>query len=347
MSDKKLDLHFRPGDMKGFTASNIQRFSELNPACIVRELLQNSLDAARDAKHEKAIVHFELENRPLTDVPAIESYRKAVLNAIRDQSKRSKGKLKAKDKIVVNTIKQCLAKDSIEFISILDNGLGLSQRRMENLLSDGAHDKETETSTGTVGNGHLSTIPASDLRYILYGGISEGRRIAAGHAVLASFEQNDSITGNDGYYVEGFGKGFDKLFDFPSGDGIVQVIGEKLDWIEANSKSGAAVIIPGFNKFRNSDADLWSTIQEAAACNFLVAITDGHLEITYKDHIEDKEGRLNKSNIKNVFEGKLTSQKQAKGSLPGKWATEGYQTITSGKTNLVETGFGKVEVIVS
>ena len=345
MTDKKLDLYFRPGDMKGFTASGIQRFSELNPACVVRELIQNSLDAARDAKNEKAIVHFELESRPLTDVPAIESYRRHVQSAIRDQSKRSNGKLKAKDKIVVNTINQCLAKDHIEFISILDNGLGLNQRRMESLLSDGVHDKETETSTGTVGNGHFSAIPASDLRYILYGGISEGRRVASGHAVLASFEQNGSITGNDGYYVEGFGL-FDKLFDFPSGDGIEKVISEKLDWIEGNSKSGAAVIIPGFNRFRDGDADLWNTIQEAAACNFLVAITDGHLEITYKDHIDCKERSLNKSNIKNVFEGELASKQRAKDSLPGKWAAEGYRTITEETTKPVDTEFGKVEVLV-
>ena len=201
MSDKKLDLYFPAGSMEGFTSSGIQRFSGLYPACVVRELIQNSLDAARDAKHEKAIVHFELESRPLTDVPAIESYCKAVQSAITDQSKRSNGKLKTKVEIVVNTIKQCLAKKHIEFISVLDNGLGLNQQRMESILSDGVNDKETETSSGTVGNGHLSAIPASDLRYILYGGVSEGRRIASGHAILASFEQNDSITGSDGYYV--------------------------------------------------------------------------------------------------------------------------------------------------
>ena len=138
----------------------------------------------------------------------------------------------------------------------------------------------------------------------------------------------------------------DKLYDFPSGDDIAPLIDEKLDWIEENSKSGTAVIIPGFNRFRDSDTDLWRTIQGAAACNFLVAITDGNLEITYKDCIKGKTGKLDKSNIKNVFEGKLASQQRAKDSLPGKWAAEGYQTITSGKTNLVETGFGKVEVIV-
>ena len=348
MNGEKLDLHFPAGTMEGFTASGIQRFSELNPACIVRELIQNSLDAARDANHDKATVHFELESRPITDVPAIDSYRRAVQSAIRDQTKRRKGKpLQDKVKKVVGAIERCLAEDRIEFISILDNGLGLNQRRMESLLSDGVNDKQTETSTGTVGNGHFSAIPASDLRYILYGGISgDGKRIAAGHAILASFEQNDFRTGKDGYYVQGIGKSMDKLYDFPSGDDIEPLINEKLDWIEGNSKNGAAVIIPGFNRFRYSDADLWSIIQRAAACNFLVAITDGHLEITYKDHIEDIEEKLNKSNIKNVFEGKLASQKRSKDSLPGKWAAEGYQTIVEGEAKQVETGFGKVEVIV-
>ena len=348
MTDKKLDLHFPAGSMEGFTSSGIQRFSELNPACVVRELIQNSLDAARDANHDKAIVHFELESRPIKDVPAIDSYRRAVQSAIRDQTKRRKGKpLQDKVKKVVGAIERCLAEEHIEFISILDNGLGLNQQRMESLLSDGVNDKQTETSTGTVGNGHFSAIPASDLRYILYGGISgDGKRIAAGHAILASFEQNGFITGQDGYYVQGIGKSIDKLYDFPSGNAIEPLINEKLDWIAENSKSGAAVIIPGFNRFRDSNADLWNTIQNAVACNFLVAVTDGHLEITYKDHIEDKEKKLNKSNIKNVFEGVLANQKRSKDSLPGKWAAEGYQTIVEGKAEQIETGFGKVEVIV-
>ena len=69
---------------------------------------------------------------------------------------------------------------------MLDNGVGLNEQRMNALLSDGLSVKEGG-ATGTYGNGHSTAIPASDLRYVLYGGVTaDGQKTGAGHAVIAS-----------------------------------------------------------------------------------------------------------------------------------------------------------------
>ena len=54
------DLQFGPGDLSGFTSAGMAGFHDLNPTAVVRELLQNSLDAAREVNRDTANVRFEI-----------------------------------------------------------------------------------------------------------------------------------------------------------------------------------------------------------------------------------------------------------------------------------------------
>ena len=351
-NSNKPNLIFSPSNtMEGFTVASVQGFNDLNPAAVVRELIQNSLDAGREAGRDKTTVRFELEKVSRDKIPAFKSYCDAVSNVHRDQVEFFKNKnaeFPDQAKAVLDAINDCLDKDQVEVLSILDNGIGLNEQRMTGLLSDGMSIK-SGASSGAVGNGHITAILTSDLRYVLYGGVSDGKRIASGHAILATFKQDNKKMGKDGYYAFPPGPN-DDLYNYPSesypsGDYIERLIKEKLDWIETqfNSKSGAAVIIPGFNRFRErrrKNVSLWDVIKEAAACSFFVAIADDDLEITYKDHIEDKEEKLNKSNIKELFEGEFVS-KQLR-FLPGKRAAEAYKTATKGSAASVDVGCGEV-----
>ena len=117
-------------------------------------------------------------------MPGIDRYTEAFVAAIAFQ--KSGGVLPAKAKRVVDTIWKALDQDELRVLSVLDNGVGLDERRMTALLSDGVSAK-APNSAGTYGNGHSVAIPASDFRYVLYGGLTaSGDRIGAGHAVLAS-----------------------------------------------------------------------------------------------------------------------------------------------------------------
>ena len=84
----KAKLQFGPESrMSGFTALNTSSFNDLQPARIVRELLQNSLDAALDAGESTAIVCFRVSIIGNDDVPDLAGYKKALREAIRDNRK--------------------------------------------------------------------------------------------------------------------------------------------------------------------------------------------------------------------------------------------------------------------
>ena len=345
-NNKEPNLHFSPsGTLEGFTSAGVQGFNELNPAAIVRELIQNSLDAVREDKRSKAIVRFEMEEITPKDVPAIDAYRRAVKKAEQDQRKiQSDGSLPDQAAMVVDAIKNCLGKKKIKVLFVLDNGMGLDKRRMTGLLADG-YSAKSSAGAGAVGNGHLTAIPASDLRYVLYGGVcAGGKKIAAGHAILASFSERGTLMGKDGYYALAVKSSMDNPYDFPLEKQIDPLIKTKLDWIESEYKKGAAVIIPGFNQFREQGVDLWDVVKKASACSFFAAIADGHLEIVYRDG--DGEKKLHKSNIGEVFEGGIASEKRAKKFLSGSRAADAYRTAKEGEKHIIDVECGKVESII-
>ena len=78
MSGKKeADLRFGGTEtISGFGTYAEQ--TELNPTTIVRELVQNSLDAAKDAERKEAIIRFEIENCKTADIPAFDTYKKNI-----------------------------------------------------------------------------------------------------------------------------------------------------------------------------------------------------------------------------------------------------------------------------
>ena len=157
---------------------------QTNPAIIVRELIQNSMDASLEAGRSTCLVDFVLEDASLQEIPGIESYRVALANA----------KIAHKENIeaaeaTIERFENCLKKQCIPVLSVLDNGIGLDSSRMHSLLGDGTSDKTGASSNrgGSFGVGHYTTFPASDLRYIIYGGVTKnGSTCMSGHAVLAS-----------------------------------------------------------------------------------------------------------------------------------------------------------------
>lgn len=157
---------------------------QANPAIIVRELIQNSMDASIEAGRSSCIVDFVLEEVSLQELPGIESYRAALANA----------KIAHKDNLeaaeaTIERFENCLKKHSVPVLNVLDNGIGLDSSRMHSLLGDGTSDKTGASANrgGSFGVGHYTTFPASDLRYILYGGVTKnGATCMSGHAVLAS-----------------------------------------------------------------------------------------------------------------------------------------------------------------
>ena len=199
---QRPNLHFGTGDLSGFTPAGIAGFSDLNPTAVVRELLQNSLDAAREAGRDIAYIRFEVEEHPMRSIPGIQAYRDAFKCAVKDQQKLLGGKLPDQAIGIVDAIRTCLESEQCTTLFVLDNGIGLDKKRMQGILADGLSVK-SEAGTGAVGNGHLVVLPASDLRYVLYGGrTGQGKAIGSGHVVLASFQKRGVRKSKDGFFCQ-------------------------------------------------------------------------------------------------------------------------------------------------
>ena len=341
----ETDLRFGPGDLSGFTSAGMVGFHDLNPAAVVRELLQNSLDAAREARRGAAIVRFEIVKHDTSQIPGIKAYRSAFEQAEHSQRELSDGNLPDHAIGIVDAMRACLELSRCETLFVLDNGIGLDKNRMRSLLADGHSGKSVE-GTGAIGNGHLAIIPASDLRYVLYSGRTEnGEMIGAGHAVLASHEVDRKRKSKDGFYVRGLREDdFFEPFVFPQDGEIPDFIKCKLEWISGTWAPGAGsvVAVPGFNRFRRPGGPIWDVVSKAAACNFFAVIAEGYLRIEVVEG--DRTNILDQSNIEATLKTFAEEKRSRSKFLSGSRAWSAFETLRTGEVVAVSTDVGDIPV---
>ena len=350
MKEKKPSLLFGPGDVSGWTPVGISSFHGMKPTAAIRELIQNSLDAAVDVGEEVARMRFCIISQcPMNDIPAIRAYRNAFEKAT---SKDILDSVPPTDnsRAITDEIRACLGRKTCDILYVLDNGIGLNKERMQGLLSDGISIKSSD-ATGSYGNGHIVAFPASNLRYILYGGLADGQRIASGHAILASRrgDKKSALTlSKDGYFVKGLhGENlFKERYTFPENDEIPIVINKQLDWIDSNWGHGSVVMIPGFNYFREESENfsLTESVFRAAACNFFEAIYQGKLIIEVD--AGETRSRLDKNTLFTVLDKYKEEKRSSDLFLSGSKAYETFLTLRDGRSVEVKTDIGIVEVIV-
>lgn len=321
-------LLFGPGEPAGFTSVGVAGFQDLDPAAVVRELIQNSLDAASQAGRSVARVRFETRDHPLSVVPGISQYRRSFRRAVSAHSKASGGELPSQAAIVVDAIDRRLSKSRCTSLFVIDNGVGLDETRMSALLGDGLSIKDV-SSAGAFGNGHYVAIPVSDLRYILYGGVGPtGATICSGHAILASHMIKGETKGKDGYFACGFREGqLLERFEFAKDSHVPHYIGEKLHWIRSawEESSGSVIAIPAFNRFNIRDGlSVRQIVWKAAACNFFSAFSRGDLCI---EMVEDGTLKtLDQHSIEATLDS-VADQKRSRRFLSGSRARSAYESI--------------------
>ncbi len=336
------DLQFgHSTDRMGFTPAGIAAFSDLRPAAVVRELIQNSLDAALiEAGEACARVRFERDTCALEEIPGIDSYREAFRQAVEEQTPSGSARS------VVKRLQRTLRKQSHDLLLVIDNGVGLDSKRMSALLSDGVSAKSGNAS-GTFGNGHSVVVPASNLRYVMYGGLTaDGRSCGAGQAVLASHRVKDdwrSRSGRGVYLVSFKPSSDDVPFTLAHDDAIPPFILSAIQRIQTAHGHGAAVIIPAFNNFEHKQS-LREAVFRAASFNFFQAIHEGRLVVEVVDPKES--GELNSSTLREALapyrEERRTGRTGA--FLSGRKANEAYETLVDGESHEIETTQGVVNV---
>ena len=353
---KRLSLQFRPGDPSGFEGVTTAMFNDVSPARILREILQNSLDAAVEAGEETAKVRFEISPMEPGDLPDLAGYERAFREAIKyDQN--NNGHLSDPAQQVVDTIRNAL--DAVKagrhyLLSVLDNGVGFDERRLTAVLGDGSGAKQ-ERSAGSYGVGHFSAVTASDLRYVLYGGVSEkGKRVASGFTILAARPGRGHPLSARGFLVKKLLDGKNnKLYSFANGKEIPSIVANALNQVRRSWRHGSAVIIPAFNHFGNDVKALTDIITRVAAFNFSVAIHDGELEVEVD--LEQLPGgaitRIDRSNLAVVLEKEgqrrraFRSDSWYRGLRPsGQDAFSAYQALSRGERALVNAVIGQADV---
>ena len=346
----------------GFAATATAFFDDLRPARIVRELLQNSIDAAADAREAVARVRFRVTMISPETVPDIRGYTKAFREAIQF-GKKVGGGLSTPDQRIVNRISAALARlenDGDYMLAVMDNGVGLNDERMTAILGDGISNK-SGSSAGSYGVGHFTAVPTSDLRYLLYGGVqSDGRRIAAGAAFIASRRGSGNLFAARGYLIKKLGTGKPgKVFEFIDVADIPSTLADDLHAVQKEWGHGTVIHIPAFNWFGDEEErwSLWSIVSKVAAYNFVVAIQRGELEIevdegsAYVEGDEQSIMRLDRDTIGDVLDSEADRRRAARGDSffaglrpSGAVAHSIYQVLIRGESRVVETEFGDVTV---
>lgn len=320
------------------TAGQPQGFSTLamaqwdgKPEPIVRELLQNCLDAAREVGRARAEVCFTIAERPLADLPGIDAYR-AAFAAARDE--RAEGLQSAGEKRAIECIESVLAGDRARFLFCRDNGRGLDTKGLDRVLTEGNTDKER--GGGTTGVGHLTAFAAADLRYVLYAGRSRENGVSheavSGHAVLASHrspDDPDTGIGGDGYLLL---PGQRSLF--VQGDkypGTVPFLfADEMARIE---DTGSVVCIAGFNSFRDKPTRAVESIRRAAATHFLAAIAQGGMVVRVRD-ADGKETVVDRDALEGILgHVSIRDQRRRDGGalVPGQQVWRAWQCFESGR----------------
>ena len=345
-------LHFTPaGTNEGFRSAGLAIYSNLDPDTLLREIFQNAVDASIADKPIRIRIRFETIQ--IRDLPAIADYKRALDEAIETQSE-----LGALNNAlnVSNAMKQCLQSEKLNVLWISDNGIGLSPQHMVRLLGDGQSAKQDATNSGAFGNGHITVFPASDLRYLLYGGVSEKEgivsKIFAGHTILASRQSKatNSAYGKDGYLLQSLNP--DDLFDrfefcdHPPDSPLMET---KMTEIEKDFGTGSCVGILGFNHF-NRDwgiEDTVKTIERVAAVHFLPLVFEGELELSIFN--EEKHIRtVNRDRLHDILH-QFKDQRRRRNKSIGPNGRQSWATLDAherGERTRLETSLGSIRALV-
>ena len=350
----KPTIQFKIGSDEGFSNSDLTKFSG-NSASAIRELVQNSLDASVENENEVAKVDFIVERTDIKKIPGIKQYKVALEAAVREHS----GHGQQGDNIAAS-LQGAIENEESFTLFVIDNGIGFDEDNLSAIYSNGISLKGSSMSAGSFGNGHLTTFSLSDLQYVLYGGISAGKKkiankgkiIFGGHAIIASHwgeiaskpGQKRSL-GKDGYYVSGLnaeGLFGEDAFVFPDKDDMPNFIGDKIKIIR-EWESGSVIAIPAFNHFGRDPYEVMDLIIDSVAINFFVAIHQGRLCITVS--IDGKKKTISQEKLKECLEScKEKKRRSVIGFPSGYTAWNSYQTLLRGESKTITTSQGKIDM---
>ncbi len=330
------ELYFRAGETEGFTSKKLADKKEgyANP---IRELLQNSLDASKEAKNDKCEINIYIEQIDKKDIPHIGDYENILNQAIQYHSHGGSYGRNAKQ--TVDFIKEALKEDKLDILMFVDNGRGMSPKILNGLIGERSV-KSNESSGGSFGVGHLSSYFLSSLRYVLYASKYKKngsiKTLYSGSPILAGYEDKDEIPrGSVGRILEQIPDNELKpTYAFP--EIFPNFMQSKMDEVE----TGSMVTILGLNSNWNKEADY------AIVSNFFYAIKNKQLIVNI--HNNNILISIDESGIEKILE-KNKDGKMATGDkiLANQYIYQSWLTVKdSDLKKYIELGNGDDKVCV-
>lgn len=268
-------LYFRLGRMKGFTSSELADKKEgyANP---IRELLQNSLDASREADNAVCEINICIETIPKSKIPHINEYENILGKTI--QTTKNRGGYNPNVQQRVASIKKALEQEEIKVLMLADNGKGMQKKQLDGLLDEVSIKDDETGSGGSFGVGSLSSYSLSSLRYVLYATKYDDngtiKPLYTGSPILAGYIDDDgSERGNRGVIVKEKPV-IEKAPDLQYPEEFPDFIKPRMDKLD----KGTMVVILGLSEQWDDEA------KYAIASNFFHALAYGSLTIKFNIH---------------------------------------------------------------
>jgi len=345
MTNNQADLYFGQTHQPcGFTSGAVAQFDGSEEP-VVRELLQNSLDAARDAGRS-AEVRFVIDEIPGSALPGWSTYQKVFKEAKEQRHRWHDGKPSHDEKTVIDRIAETIKSPMIPILLCIDNGHGLNGKRMDALLTPGNTSKG-EQGAGSFGLGHHAAFGASNLRYVIYA--SKYREdeellvIASGHTILATHCDFKLSSANhlaaDGYWLR---RGLEEsAFDGSSKSYPTVPPDLLMPHLDTVQDTGTVVCMAGFNDFRRDESDSASgdLICRVAAANFSAAVHEGILTVQVQDERNGAELIVDRETLSRLLEP-ISGQRKAskKGQIRGELAYNAWKTVSEGLLTEISEG---------
>lgn len=315
-------LYFSYGRGESFTSIKLanKKNGYSNP---IRELMQNSLDASREARNDKCIVDIYIEKIKKIELPNINDYEEALENSIKLLT--SRGGYTSGNKQIVDNIKKELKKDSIDILMFVDNGTGMGREKLENLLDEISNHAD-ENAGGSYGVGHLSSYYLSSLQYVLYATkYNKNNKIEnlfTGSAILAGHEKQETLRGSKGRIVAEIPENeANPEFEYPKI--FPEFIQSKMNKLNT---TGSMVVILGLNEQWNEDAEY------AIASNFFHTISYGGLEVNI--HQNNKLTKIDNKKLENLLHSRKDGSNAKDAILSGQDFYQAYQTIQNSQDTI-------------
>lgn len=309
--------------VEGFTDLNVGYRSKESAHQIVRELLQNSLDAQSN-RAESVNVNIDVTFCSKSDIPDIEGYQ-AAFDASRSAHNRT-----GDDKKIINAISKSLDDEKVRVLFCRDDGRGMNSREMNNLLSIAVSEKE-DGLAGSYGLGHLFAFRASDLSYILYASVSKrGETIVSGEVQLASHKLGEHYRHKVGHYALSIDMDGDKPVRKFSSE-VPKLLKDQVEKIRNSATgTGTVVAILGFNNFNLSPSEVSGAVLNCAARNFFTALHEGTMKLKVK--IGKRIETLAQNNVGKRLETERDAKRgSARGHLSGSRAWKAYLALSKGE----------------